>query len=109
MLPPWYYLKCAYILYFLFRSILCLGLLIGSLYNFLQRLLPCILFVLGTVSLIKPIQVRQETLAVDGIILLFVTLLFLVFATRKQDIYRKEGFILLGIYIAYFIFIFLRM
>jgi len=64
-----------------------------------------VLFVLGTVSLIKPIQVSSSLLFQDGMIMILVTLLFLVIATTSRKIQRWEGFALLACYIAYIMFL----
>ena len=68
-----------------------------------------ILLVLGTISIIKPIKINPSILNVDGMIMLFITLIFLVFATRKQNIYRKEGIFLLGVYFLYLAFVIWRL
>ena len=68
-----------------------------------------ILFVLGLVSVIKPISVNPGVLAVDGIIMLVLTLLFLLFATSTRRIYKWEGVVLLLSYVAYFVFLVVRL
>jgi cation:H+ antiporter len=68
-----------------------------------------ILFVLGTVSLIKPFEVNPGVLAIDGMVMLAVTLLFLIFATSVKKIYRWEGIVLLLSYLAYFVFLVVRL
>jgi cation:H+ antiporter len=60
-----------------------------------------IFFVLGTVSLLKPIGINPSLLLVDGIVMLVLTILFLVFATRGKNINRWEGVVLILSYIAY--------
>ena len=60
-----------------------------------------ILFVLGTISLIKPITVNPLLLQIDAMIMLFVMGLFLVFSTYGKKIIRKEGIILVLIYALY--------
>ena len=67
-----------------------------------------VLFVLGTISLIKPITVNPVILQIDAMIMLFVTALFLVFSTYGKKITRKEGIVLVSIYILYITFLFLR-
>jgi cation:H+ antiporter len=62
-----------------------------------------VLFVLGTISLIKPINVNPAILQIDAMIMLFVMGLFLVFSTYGRNIVRKEGIILITIYILYII------
>lgn len=60
-----------------------------------------ILFVLGTVSLLKPISIAPSLLVTDGVAMMALTLLFLVFATKGRDINRGEGAILACLYIGY--------
>jgi len=61
-----------------------------------------ILFVLGVVSLIKPLAVNPAILAVDGMVMAAVSLLFLLFAARYKRITRGEGVVLLLAYLLYF-------
>lgn len=68
-----------------------------------------ILFVLGIVSLIKPIVVNSGVLAIDGMVMALTALLFLLFATSSKRVGRKEGAILVLVYIAYFIFLVWRL
>ena len=68
-----------------------------------------ILFALGFTTLIKPISINPAVLAIDGIVLLFVTLLFLLFSTSKQEISRWEGSSMVLVYIAYFTFLVWRL
>lgn len=68
-----------------------------------------ILFILGVVSLAKPIPVSTITLGIDGMVMIFVTLLFLVFATRNGYIHKKEGFFLLAAYLLYFAYVLWRL
>ena len=67
-----------------------------------------ILFVLGTISLIKPIAVNPLLLQIDAMIMLFVMGLFLVFSTYGKRVVRKEGIILVLIYILYIAFLIWR-
>jgi cation:H+ antiporter len=60
-----------------------------------------ILFVLGTVSLIKPISIAPTLLLTDGVAMMALTLLFLVFATRGKGINRREGAVLATLYLGY--------
>lgn len=60
-----------------------------------------ILFVVGIVGLIKPITVNPSLLFVDGVIMIGITLLFLLFATMDRELKRYEGAILLLSYLAY--------
>ena len=68
-----------------------------------------VLFVLGATSLIKPIDINKSILGVDGIIMILVTLIFLVFATRRRGIDRKEGIALIGMYVLYMTFLIWRL
>ena len=60
-----------------------------------------ILFVLGTVSILKPINVLPSLLLVDGVVMLVLTILFLVFATRKYNVNKWEGIMLIACYVGY--------
>lgn len=60
-----------------------------------------ILFILGVVSLVKPFPVNPNLLAVDGMVMIFITLLFLLFATTGKRISRLEGAVLVALYLAY--------
>ncbi len=60
-----------------------------------------ILFVLGTVSVLKPISIAPSLLVTDGIAMMALTLLFLVFATRGRNVNRYEGATLAFLYVAY--------
>lgn len=60
-----------------------------------------VLFVLGITSFVKPIAVDPSVLAVDGTIMIFLTLLFLFFATTGKSVNRNEGIILVALYIFY--------
>ncbi len=60
-----------------------------------------ILFVLGTVSILKPISIAPSLLQTDGVAMMALTLLFLVFATRGKGISRYEGATLAALYIGY--------
>ena len=67
-----------------------------------------VLFVLGTISLIKPITVNPAVLQIDAMIMLFITGLFLVFSTQGKSIVRKEGIFLVLTYLAYLAFLIWR-
>lgn len=60
-----------------------------------------ILFVLGITSIIKPIAITPSIILMDGMILLFLSLLFLLFATSQKKIEKSEGAILVLIYAVY--------
>ncbi|HIJ10741.1 TPA: sodium:calcium antiporter, partial [Candidatus Woesearchaeota archaeon] len=64
-----------------------------------------ILFVLGLTSMIKPIAINASVLSIDGMIMLFVTLLFLLFATTTKKLYRWEGGVLVVLYLSYLIWL----
>lgn len=66
-----------------------------------------ILMVLGIASAISPIAMITENI-IDIAILLVFTLLVWLFATTKKRLDRKEGFVMLACYVAYFVYIFLR-
>jgi cation:H+ antiporter len=68
-----------------------------------------ILFALAIPAMIKPIKVNPTVLAQDGIFLAFLTVLFLLFATESKKITRKEGFLLVGLYLMYFGFLVWRL
>jgi cation:H+ antiporter len=68
-----------------------------------------ILFVLGFTSAIKPFTINPNVLVIDGMILLLLSLLFLIFATTYKEIKRHEGAILLLIYVVYFVFLIWRL
>ena len=66
-----------------------------------------ILMVLGIASAISPITFITENI-IDISILLLVTLIVWAFAASKKKIERKEGIIMLLIYAAYSVYIFMR-
>ena len=66
-----------------------------------------IVFVLGLSSLISPIPVEASILT-DLVLLLFITILFYIFARTQRKIDKKEGIILLIILIIYMAFAILR-
>ena len=66
-----------------------------------------ILMVLGIASAISPITFITENI-IDVVILLVSTLIVWAFAASKKNIERKEGIIMLLIYVAYAVYIFLR-
>ncbi len=61
-----------------------------------------ILFILGVVSVIKPLAASPAMIAVDGMVMIFVSLLFLLFAARYGKIERWAGIVLLLTYLVYF-------
>lgn len=66
-------------------------------------------FIVGIVSLISPIRIAQfnEFIFVMGA-LIVAFILFHIFVHRKTDISRKEGTLLIAVYIVFFIFEILR-
>lgn len=66
-----------------------------------------ILFVLGASSTISPI-VLQKSMIVDIALMIFVTVLCYVFARTQEKFDKKEGFILVSLFITYMIFAILR-
>lgn len=66
-----------------------------------------ILMVLGIASAISPITFITENI-IDVVILLIATLIVWLFAASRKKIERKEGIIMLLIYVAYAVYIFLR-
>lgn len=79
---------------------MALGNAIGSnVYN--------ILMVLGVASVISPIAFITENM-IDIVILIVVTLIVWLFAATKEQISKREGALMLLIYIAYTAYIFVR-
>ncbi|MFH1683163.1 MAG: calcium/sodium antiporter [Candidatus Woesearchaeota archaeon] len=68
-----------------------------------------ILFVLGIVGLVKPIVVNPGLLFFDGMIMVGITLLFLLFATMDMKVKRYEGAILMLCYLTYIGFLIWRL
>jgi cation:H+ antiporter len=66
-----------------------------------------ILMVLGIASAISPIAFIRENI-IDIAILLAFTLIVWLFAATKQQLSRKEGFLMLVLYAAYAVYIILR-
>jgi cation:H+ antiporter len=66
-----------------------------------------ILMVLGIASAISPIAFIQENI-IDIAILLAFTLIVWLFAATKQQLSRREGFLMLVLYVAYAVYIILR-
>lgn len=79
---------------------MALGNVIGSnIFNFL--------FVLGVASAISPITFITENI-IDIVILVAMSLLVWVFGWTKQKIDKKEGIIMLLIYVVYLVYICVR-
>lgn len=66
-----------------------------------------ILMVLGIASTISPVGIITENI-IDIVILLLFTLIVWVFAATKQQLSRKEGFVMLALYVAYAVYIIMR-
>ncbi len=61
-------------------------------------------FILGTVSLITPIKIVDfSPFIIARIFLILAVVLFFIFIRTGQKITRKEGLVLIGIYIAFLI------
>ncbi len=65
------------------------------------------LFIVGLSGLVVPLGINADV-KLDSIILIGITLLVVIFSMTKQSISKKEGLILLMVYIAYIVFIILR-
>lgn len=61
-----------------------------------------ILFILGVVTLFYPLHANPAMIAVDGMVMVFVSLAFLFFAARYKVISRTAGIALLIMYALYF-------
>ncbi len=66
-----------------------------------------VLFVLGIAASISPISMLRENL-IDLVILAIVSLVVLVLAARKKMVTRSIGVLMLAMYAAYMVYIFLR-
>ncbi|NTV23932.1 MAG: sodium:calcium antiporter, partial [Nanoarchaeota archaeon] len=64
-----------------------------------------ICLILGIAALFNPISVKKAFLKRDGILLIFVSVLFLIFAIDGK-LNRVEAAIMLSIYLAYVLFLF---
>src|SRR5690625_1639712 len=79
------------------ESEIALGNIVGSnIFN--------ILFILGTTSLIAPLPVNNVIFA-DVYIMIILTVLLLIFSRTNYRIGRREGIILLAIYVIYMVYI----
>lgn len=82
------------------ESELALGNAVGSnIFN--------ILFILGMSAIISPMSVLSESI-IDGIVMIGVALLLLVFAKFKGKMGRKEGFMCIVLYVLYTLYLFVR-
>ena len=66
-----------------------------------------ILFVLGLAGVISPMPFLMENI-IDIIILIVLSLLIWIFAWTKEKISRKEGIVMLVLYVVYVIYICMR-
>ena len=82
------------------ESDLALGNVIGSnVFN--------IVFILGASAVVSPMTV--DVLAIcDTLVLLFVSVLALIFAKTNKRFSRPEGAVMLAIYVIYFVYVLLR-
>lgn len=60
-----------------------------------------ILFVLASASMMGPLYVDREVLQLDVMVMIIITLLFIFFATRKKQISKANGLVLLLMYLGY--------
>ena len=66
-----------------------------------------ILFVLGLSSTILPLAITENVI-IDFVFNILVTVLFIIFCLKKKELGKKHGFVLLGLYVVYFVYILLR-
>ena len=66
-----------------------------------------VLFILGTAGVISPMAFIMENV-VDIAILIVVSVLVYVFGWTKQRVEKKEGVIMIGIYVAYMVYACIR-
>lgn len=66
-----------------------------------------LLFILGLSSTINPISLSSNML-LDICLMIFITILCLIFGKTQEKFDKKEGFILVGLFILYMIFVILR-
>lgn len=66
-----------------------------------------ILFVLGAAAVIAPLAVNDKVF-IDVIIMIILTVLLFIFSRTNYRIGKREGMILVGVYIIYLIFIIMR-
>jgi len=65
------------------------------------------LFIVGLSGIVTPLGLNGDVL-IDMIILIVITSIMIIFSISKEKITKLEGWILLGIYIAYIIYIIIR-
>lgn len=66
-----------------------------------------ILFILGMSATVSPLVVLNESL-IDVVILITTCIVLFVFARTKKSMSYKEGFVTVGMYVAYMIYLFMR-
>ena len=66
-----------------------------------------ILFILGVTNTITPIK-TTNVMAIDTIVMVFITILTMILAYDKKDFNRKDGIILVATFIIYMIYIIIR-
>lgn len=66
-----------------------------------------VLAILGVTALVKPINTTFATVQYDLVIMLFFSFVLLVFMMQRRSLNRIEAFILLCMYVAYSIYLFL--
>ena len=79
-----------------------------SLGNILGSNIFNIVFVLGCVGIIKPINVSQRLFRIDGWIMLGYAIILLPLLLTQYQLSRKEGSFLLGTYIIYLVYLYLK-
>ena len=67
------------------------------------------LFVLGTAATISPIVLPMDSLLIDCIFFILVCLVISIFSRAKFELSRKEGILLVAIYILYLVFVINRL
>ena len=67
------------------------------------------LFVLGTAATISPIVLPMDSLLIDCMFFILVCLVISVFSRAKFELSRKEGILLVAIYILYLVFVINRL
>ena len=72
--------------------------------NIVGSNLSNLFLILGLSSIIRPIQFKKETRLIEIPICLFTTIVFVVLGNMGADISRKEGMILIGLFILFIIY-----
>jgi cation:H+ antiporter len=79
---------------------IALGNVIGS--NVFNTLL-----IVGLSGVVVPLKINNDVL-IDTVILIFITLITILFAFTKQKISKIEGYLLVMMYFSYIIYIIIR-